>query len=112
MKITLGVRRMTVSLTAMAALVLLDSSGVWAGAPEGKALYEKQCKTCHSIAGEGGKMAALGGSLDGVAAKHDDAWLKAYLKDPKSQIPSAKMPKLSLTDQQIDDLIAHLKTAK
>ena len=83
-----------------------------AGAGEGKALYEQKCKSCHSIAGESGKMANLGGTLDGVGGKRDAAWLKAYLADPKSKMPEAKMPKLKLSDQDLDDLVAYLLTLK
>jgi len=68
-----------------------------AGADEGKALYEKQCKVCHSIAGEGGKMADKGGALDAAGTKHDAAWLKAYIQDPKSKVPDGKMPKMKLS---------------
>jgi nitric oxide reductase subunit C len=65
---------------------------------------------CHSIGGEGGKMADKGGPLDGVGSKRDAAWLEAYLRDPKSKIEDAKMPKMKLTDEQIADLIAYMRT--
>ena len=93
-------------------IVAWDPIPCRAGADEGKAIYETKCKTCHSVGGEGGKMADKGGPLDGVGAKHDAAWLRAYLKDPKSQIPDAKMLKLPLSDQQLDDLVAYLLTLK
>ncbi len=97
----------------LSAVLVLALAGVaWAGAHEGKALYETKCKPCHSIGGEGGKMADKGGPLDGVGAKRDATWLRAYLKDPKSQVPDAKMAKLPLTDQQLDDLVAFLLTLK
>ena len=83
-----------------------------AGADEGKAQFEKTCKVCHSIAGEGGKMADKGGPLDGVGAKHDAAWIKDYVTDPKAKNPDAKMPKMKLSDQQIGDLAAYLSTLK
>jgi nitric oxide reductase subunit C len=83
-----------------------------AGTDDGKALYEKQCRVCHSIAGDAGKMADKGGPLDGVGAKHDAAWLKAYLQDPKAKNPDSKMPKMKLSEQQIDDLIAFMLTLK
>jgi cbb3-type cytochrome oxidase cytochrome c subunit len=53
-----------------------------------------------------------GGPLDGVGGKRDAKWLKAYLADPKSQMPDAKMPKMKLSDQQLDDLVAFLLTLK
>jgi mono/diheme cytochrome c family protein len=82
----------------------------WAGAEEGKTLYAQKCQACHSLEGVAGKMAKLGGPLDGVGAKRSADWLRAYLKDPKSQIPEAKMPKLALTDQQFDDAVAYILT--
>jgi mono/diheme cytochrome c family protein len=99
---------------ALAALLatLATRSVAHAGSAEGKGLYEPKCRSCHSIAGQGGKMAKLGGPLDGVGAKRDAAWLKAYVADPKSKIPESKMPKLKLSDQEIDDLVAYLLTLK
>ncbi len=92
--------------------VTLLASFAWAGSDEGKALYEQKCKACHSIGGDAGKMAHLGGKLDGVGARRDAAWLKAYLADPKSKVPEAKMPKVSLAEQQLDDLVAYVLTLK
>jgi len=96
-----------------AGLVLVAApTGALAGAEEGKAVYEKSCKTCHSIAGDAGKMAALGGKLDGVGAKHDAAYLKEYVANPKSKKADSKMAKVVLTDQQLNDVVAYLSTLK
>ena len=99
------------SLVALLA-VLATRSLARAGSTEGKALYEQKCQSCHSIGGQGGKMANLGGKLDGVGGKRDAAWLKAYVADPKSKMPEGKMPKLKLSDQELDDLVAYLLTLK
>jgi mono/diheme cytochrome c family protein len=99
-------------LAGMALTVAGGAASAWAGATEGKAIYEKSCKMCHSIAGEGGKMAATGGPLDGAGAKHDEAWLKAYIGDPKSKKPDAKMPKPKLSDQDLNDVAAFVATLK
>ncbi len=97
----------------MGILVLGASAGLArAGADEGKALYEKQCKICHSIGDDKGKMADKGGALDGVGKKRDAAWLKKYISDPKSVMPDAKMPKMKLTDQQVDNLVAYMQSLK
>jgi nitric oxide reductase subunit C len=80
-----------------------------AGAPE---VYEKKCKLCHSIGGEGGKQAEKGGKLDGVGSKRDAAWLKAYIEDPKSKMPDAKMPKLKLAPDELDALVGYLSSLK
>ncbi len=99
-------------LAGVALTVAGGATCAWAGAAEGKALYEKSCKMCHSIAGEGGKMAATGGPLDGAGTKHDEAWLKAYIADPKSKKPDAKMPKPKLTDQELNDVSAYIASLK
>ena len=97
---------------AVGLLALLAPMLARAGADEVKALYDKQCKSCHSIAGDAGKMANLGGPLDGIGKKMDAAALKAYLKDPKSQKKDSKMPPTKGSDQQIDDLVAYMLTLK
>jgi nitric oxide reductase subunit C len=79
---------------------------------EGKALYDKKCKACHSIGTERGKMADQGGPLDGVGSKRDAEWLKKYLTDPKSVMPEAKMPKMKMTDQELADYIAYMLSLK
>lgn len=99
-------------LWAIVVLLAASASVARGGADEGKALYEKQCKLCHGIGADKGKMADKGGPLDGVGAKRDAAWLRKYLSDPKSAMPDAKMPKMKLTDQQLDDLVAYMLTLK
>ena len=91
-------------------IVGLLAGTVWAAdAPD---VYNKKCKACHSIGGVGGPMAKSGGALDDVGAKRDEAWLRAYLKDPKSKMDNAKMPKLGLSDADLDQLVAYLMTLK
>jgi nitric oxide reductase subunit C len=98
-------------VSGIAAVILaLAPALAGAGAEEGKALYAQKCQVCHSLGGVAGKMAQLGGPLDGVGSKRTTDWLRAYLKDPKSQIPNAKMPKQTLTDQQLEDSVAYMLT--
>lgn len=97
----------------VAGLLCVGYAGsAWAGADEGKALYAQRCQSCHSVGGQGGKMAHIGGPLDGVGTKRDAKWLRQYLSDPKATMPDAKMPKIKLDDQQVDDLVAYMQTLK
>lgn len=92
-------------LAVIAAFVVLGGTA-WAA--DGAAVYEKKCKVCHSIRGVAGPMAKIGGPLDGVGAKRDEAWLRAYLADPRSKMPEAKMPKLNLSSEDTDAVIAYI----
>jgi nitric oxide reductase subunit C len=104
-------------MTTMAAIGVICSSlliGRSASAEDvdGKALYDKKCKVCHSIGGDAGKMADKGGPLDGVGSKRDAAWLEAYLLDPKSKIENAKMPAMKYTDAEMAALVAYMLSLK
>ena len=97
------------SLLGLLCLVIV-ANAAWA--EDGKDLYDKKCKACHSIGGVGGPMAKMGGALDGVGAKHDEAWLSAYIQDPKSKMPGAKMPKVKLSDEELKAIIKYMQSLK
>jgi nitric oxide reductase subunit C len=98
--------------TGIGLALLVTTWGLTARAADAPESYEKKCKLCHSIKGEGGKQAEKGGPLDGVGSKRDAAWLKAYLEDPKSKMPEAKMPKLKYTPEELDALVAYMQSLK
>ena len=102
--------KLFVSLAPAMVLLLAPSSG-HAGA-DAQALYAAKCQVCHSLAGNAGKMASVGGSLDGVGSKRDAEWLKKYLKDPKSVMPEAKMPAIKMTDAELDAMVAYMASQK
>ena len=86
---------------------------VTVGAEEGQQVFaEKKCITCHTLGDQKGPAAQLGGPLDHVGGKRDAAWLKDYLTDPKSKIPDAKMPKQTLAEKELDDLVAYILSLK
>lgn len=73
---------------------------------KGKALVEgKKCALCHK---EGSK---LGKPMEMLAGGKTDAFLKEAITDPKKAIdPKVKMPEFKLTDEQLQDVIAYLKS--
>lgn len=96
----------------MAMLGVTIASSLARAEGSGEELYQKKCKLCHSIKGEGGKQAEKGGPLDGVGGKRDRAWLEKYLPDPKAVLPESKMPKLKYTDDELKALVDYLLTLK
>lgn len=101
---------MKVTCFTVVVLAALAASAAWAAdAPQ---IYTQKCELCHSIAGQGGKKKEVGGALDGVGAKHDEAWFRAYIADPKSQKPESKMPKLNLAPSDMDSVVKFLLSLK
>ncbi len=99
------------------ALAMVLTTGVWgtlsaAGdATSGAAVYKaSRCSMCHQVAGAGGKM---GGPLDAVGSKHDAEFLRKIIKDPKAVDPKSRMKAYpSLSEKEMDDLVAYLLTLK
>ncbi len=86
---------------------------------KGKVTFDTKCALCHSI-GQGDK---IGPDLKGVTKRRSIDWIKKMVKDPETMLktdPVAKelfikyknvpMIKQGLTDQEIEDVIAYLKT--
>jgi len=94
-------------LPVCALLLAVGASQAFAGAAEGKAIYDTKCKGCHKADGSGMaamKMRALGSAE--VQAK-SDAELK---KDITTGV--GKMKAQSVTEAQAADLVAYIRTLK
>ena len=76
---------------------------------KGKALVEsKKCALCHK-APEPGKP-VLGKPMEVVAA-NPDAKIKEAITNPKKALgPEIKMPEFKMTDAELQDVIAYLKS--
>lgn len=97
--------------TVLAAVVLMGFAEV-ARADEAQDLYDSKCKVCHVLNGVAGAKSEVGGPLDGVGSKRDEAWLRAYFADPKSKIDGSKMPKMNLEDEEWDLLVKLMLSLK
>ncbi len=85
---------------------------------EGEAEFSKRCVSCHTI----GAGVKIGPDLKGVTERREESWLTTQILAPSEhdetdpfvvanrKIYSPPMPDLRLTEQQVDDLIAYLKT--
>jgi nitric oxide reductase subunit C len=72
-------------------------------------LFNTLCVACHALGGQGGQV---GPALDGVGGRRDAAYLRQWLEDPLGVKADSKMPKLPLTDAQIDEMVAFLSQQK
>jgi mono/diheme cytochrome c family protein len=90
-------------------LLIGIAASAWAqggSAEKGKALVEsKHCALCHK---EGGN---LGKPMEMVAGTNNDAHLKGAITDPKKTLgPQVKMPEFKLSDAELQDVIAYLRS--
>ncbi|MFQ5700732.1 MAG: c-type cytochrome [Acidobacteriota bacterium] len=75
----------------------------------GRALMERVgCYGCHRVPGHEDWSSSQAPDLDGLSLKTNPAWLRAWLKDPRSLRPATWMPNFHLDDAAIDDLVAFL----
>src|SRR5690242_17939841 len=105
---------MKTRLLSCAMLLGISMVPAFAGATEGKAVYDKSCKTCHGAEGQGNpglakmmkvEMKALGSKE--IQAKSDEDLKNVITKG------SGKMkPVAGLSAKQVDDVIAFVRTLK
>ncbi|MDA8234727.1 MAG: c-type cytochrome [Clostridia bacterium] len=74
-------------------------------AGKGKSVFDTSCKGCHKFNGDGG---TAGPDLTEVAKKMDNAALTAFIKDPAAAKPGTTMPKLPISDTDLQALTAFL----
>jgi cbb3-type cytochrome oxidase cytochrome c subunit len=62
---------------------------------------DQGCYGCHTAEGMG---TPIGPDLSRIGAKHNETYLTRWLRDPSMQRPSAHMPKLQLTETEVQAL--------
>ena len=81
-----------------------------ARASRGERVWVSQgCYGCHLIDKFG---TPIGLELSRVGAKYPASYLRQWLRDPESVRPTAHMPKLELTPEEIDALAVYLASLK
>lgn len=73
------------------------------------AVFQQMCLACHALQGNGGKT---GPALDGIGARREKDFLVSWLKDPLAIKADSRMPKLPLSDEQIQELANFLSNLK
>lgn len=92
-------------------------------AGNGAKLYTTHCATCHGARGEGGHgtgvtfsrprdLPVLPPALNnpGFLASASDAMIKAVLEHGRANTPMTSFRKAGLSDQQLNDLVAHVRS--
>lgn len=75
-------------------------------AMNGEALFKKySCQGCHSLNGKGG---TVGPALDSIIENKGRSFFVKKLQDPQFNNPSSPMPKMPLTNSEIDALVKFL----
>jgi len=97
------------------AIVVIAGCGLaFAGAPEGKAVFDAKCQACHGPKGEGkaaiGKMFNV--EMHPLSSKEVQSKTDAEFKKIITTGNGKMKPISGLSDQQIDDVIAFVRTLK
>ena len=90
-------------------VAVAGANGAVARAENRPQVFNQLCVACHKLGGQGGMV---GPALDGVGDRKDTAFLGKWLRDPQAMKPGTAMPKLPLSDGQIDELVAFLSHQK
>ena len=76
----------------------------------GESTFKSQgCYGCHQVDRFG---TPIGSDLSHVGGKYPIAYLTRWLRDPESVRPTAHMPKLELSDEDVQALAAYLASLK
>lgn len=70
-------------------------------------VHQKACMVCHTINGVGGNIGPI---LNGVTTRHDEDWLWVWLRDPQAVRAGSRMPTFGFTPEEIEAVVAFLKT--
>ena len=85
-----------------------------------RAFINNSCGTCHTIRGTSANGVfgpdlthfASRETLGSGVAPNDDANLHSWVKDPQILKPGCRMPDMKLDDNQVNQIVAYLKTLK
>ena len=93
-----------VAVVLMASCVQAQDGGALVA--RGQIVFRDQgCYGCHTVGAMGTPIAP---DLARIGAKRDQTYLTRWLRDPSLQRPSAHMPKLQLSESEVEALAAYL----
>jgi mono/diheme cytochrome c family protein len=96
------------------AVLFIVGATAFAGAPEGKPLFDAKCQTCHGPNGEGKAAVAkmLKAEIHPLGSKAVQAKTDADFKKIITTGNGKMKPVTGLSDKQVDDVIAFVRTLK
>jgi len=97
------------------ALVFIAACGlVSAGTPEGEAVFTAKCQPCHGAKGEGKAAIAkmYGVEMHHLSSREVQSKSDAELKQIVTAGKGKMKPVAGLTDRQVGDVVAHVRTLK
>lgn len=105
---------MVLTFTALVLACLLSTSASAQQAPDaleaGRTVFFAQgCYGCHRLGAAGTPIAH---DLSRIGRKYTEAQLEKWLRDPASQKPTAHMPRLALSDDEIRTLARYLASLR
>jgi cbb3-type cytochrome oxidase cytochrome c subunit len=67
------------------------------------------CHGCHTVGAMG---SPIGPDLSRIGARRDAAYLDKWLRDPAQQKPTAHMPKIAMSEQDVRALASYLASLR
>lgn len=103
----MSMKKITLGLIAVCGLA-------FAGAPEGKTVYDSKCQSCHGANGEGKAAIAkmFNVTMRPLGSKEVQARTDADIKKIITTGTGKMKPVAGLADKQVDDVVAYVRTIK
>ncbi|MEQ8766112.1 MAG: cytochrome c [Planctomycetota bacterium] len=82
-------------------------------AAQGEDLFGKlNCKACHQTTGgeEAARGPEEGPNLGGIGMRRAASWLRSHILNPRPHTVDSPMPGFTVTDDQLDALVAYLQS--
>jgi cytochrome c oxidase subunit 2 len=108
-------RRWTSIVAAISLAVIgagcAGATGDSALAARGRQLFLAQgCHGCHNVGAVGSRD--VGADLSRIGARRSRSELERWLRDPAAQKPAAHMPRIAMTDPDVQALAAYLASLR
>ena len=105
---------MKIRILSCSLLLGLSMVPAIAGTTEGKEVFDKSCKGCHGAQGQGnpGIAKMMKVEMKALSSKEVQAKSDAELKQVITKGSGKMRPIASLSSQQVDDVVAFIRTLK